>query len=114
MKYDFDSLINRRGTDCYKWNVGENELPMWIADMDMKTDPFVAEALRMRLDRDVLGYTSIPAEFYDVIHAWQKRYHGFDLDREWIGYAPGVITAITLISGVDYFVASKHILKKFV
>ena len=67
---------------------------MWIADMDMKTDPFVAEALRMRLDRDVLGYTSIPAEFYDVIHAWQKRYHGFDLDREWIGYAPGVITGI--------------------
>ena len=93
--WDFDDVQDRSGTWSIKFGrATDGEIPMWIADMDMKTDPFVAEALRMRLDRDVLGYTSIPAEFYDVIHAWQKRYHGFDLDREWIGYAPGVITGI--------------------
>ena len=93
--WDFDAVQDRSGTWSIKYGrAADGEIPMWIADMDMKTDPFVAEALRMRLDRDVLGYTSIPAEFYDVIHAWQKRYHGFDLDREWIGYAPGVITGI--------------------
>lgn len=93
--WDFDAVHDRSGTWSIKYGrATDGEIPMWIADMDMKTDPFVAEALRMRLDRDVLGYTSIPAEFYDVIHAWQKRYHGFDLDREWIGYAPGVITGI--------------------
>lgn len=93
--WDFDAVQDRSGTWSIKYGrATDGEIPMWIADMDMKTDPFVAEALRMRLDRDVLGYTSIPAEFYDVIHAWQKRYHGFDLDREWIGYAPGVITGI--------------------
>lgn len=93
--WDFDAVQDRSGTWSIKYGrATDGEIPMWIADMDMKTDPFVVEALRMRLDRDVLGYTSIPAEFYDVIHAWQKRYHGFDLDREWIGYAPGVITGI--------------------
>ena len=93
--WDFDAVQDRSGTWSIKYGrATDGEIPMWIADMDMKTDPFVAEALRMRLDRDVLGYTSIPAEFYDVIHAWQKRYHGFNLDREWIGYAPGVITGI--------------------
>lgn len=93
--WDFDAVQDRSGTWSIKYGrATDGEIPMWIADMDMKTDPFVAEALRMRLDRDVLGYTSIPAEFYDVIHAWQKRYHGFDLDREWIGYAPGVITGV--------------------
>ena len=93
--WDFDVVHDRSGTWSIKYGrATDGEIPMWIADMDMKTDPFVAEALRMRLDRDVLGYTSIPAEFYDVIHAWQKRYHGFNLDREWIGYAPGVITGI--------------------
>lgn len=93
--WDFDAVQDRSGTWSIKYGrATDGEIPMWIADMDMKTDPFVAEALRMRLDRDVLGYTSIPAEFYDVIHAWQKCYHGFDLDREWIGYAPGVITGI--------------------
>lgn len=93
--WDFDAVHDRSGTWSIKYGrATDGEIPMWIADMDMKTDPFVAEALRMRLDRDVFGYTSIPAEFYDVIHAWQKRYHGFDLDREWIGYAPGVITGI--------------------
>ena len=93
--WDFDAVQDRSGTWSIKYGrATDGEIPMWIADMDMKTDPFVAEALRMRLDRDVLGYTSIPAEFYDVIHAWQKRYHGFDLYQEWIGYAPGVITGI--------------------
>ena len=39
MKYDFDTVVNRRNTDSLKWNVAENELPMWVADMDFKTAP---------------------------------------------------------------------------
>ena len=59
--WDFDEVQNRAGTWSIKYGRAKNgEIPMWIADMDWKTDPFVAEVLRMRLDRDVLGYTSIP------------------------------------------------------
>jgi len=39
MTYDFDVLTDRRGTDSEKWDVGENELPMWVADMDFRTAP---------------------------------------------------------------------------
>ena len=94
-KWDFDAVQDRSGTWSIKYGrATDGEIPMWIADMDFKTDPFVAEALRMRLDRDVLGYTSTPKEYYEAIAAWERRYHDFDLDDEWVGYAPGVITGI--------------------
>jgi cystathionine beta-lyase len=49
MKYDFDTVIDRRSTTSLKWNVKENELPMWVADMDFKTAPCVLEALESRV-----------------------------------------------------------------
>ena len=48
MKYDFDTVVNRRNTDSLKWNVAENELPMWVADMDFKTAPEITEAIKAR------------------------------------------------------------------
>ncbi|MBR5659964.1 MAG: PatB family C-S lyase [Bacteroidales bacterium] len=94
-KWNFDEVRDRSGTWSIKYGrATDGEIPMWIADMDFKTDPFVAEALRMRLDRDVLGYTSTPQEFIDAIAAWERNYHGFNLDNEWVSYAPGVITSI--------------------
>lgn len=91
----FDEVIDRGGTWSIKWGRATNgEIPMWIADMDFRTDPYVSAALRSRLDRDVMGYTSTPAEFIEAIASWEKNYHGYDVDKEWVGYAPGVITGI--------------------
>lgn len=91
----FDDIVDRDGTWSIKYGrATDGEIPMWIADMDFKTDPFVSAALRKRLDRDVLGYTSTPDTFFDAIAAWEESVHGYKADREWIGYAPGVITAI--------------------
>ena len=59
MKYDFDTVINRKGTDSVKWDVKENELPMWVADMDFQAAPEIIEAIRQRLDQGVLGYPVI-------------------------------------------------------
>ena len=65
MNYNFDEIINRNGTDSVKWDAvesrwGRNDLiPMWVADMDFRTAPFVIEALRKRLEHEVLGYTSV-------------------------------------------------------
>lgn len=65
MKYDFDTHIDRSGTDSVKWHVAKNELPMWVADMDFKTAPEITAELRKRLDRDAFGYTIIPDRWYD-------------------------------------------------
>ena len=51
MKYDFDTVVNRRNTDSLKWNVAENELPMWVADMDFKTAPEIIAAMHRRVDQ---------------------------------------------------------------
>ena len=93
--WDFDEVIDRSGTWSIKYGrAGESRFAMWIADMDFRTDPFVRKALRERLDRDVLGYTSTPEEFFEAVRAWEGRQHGWEIPREWVGYAPGVITAI--------------------
>ena len=58
MKYDFDTVVNRRNTDSLKWNVAENELPMWVADMDFKTAPEITEAIKAKADLGVYGLIS--------------------------------------------------------
>ena len=93
--WDFDEVVDRSGTWSIKYGrAGEGRFAMWIADMDFRTDPFVRKALRERLDRDVLGYTTTPEEFFEAVRAWEGRQHGWEIPREWVGYAPGVITAI--------------------
>ena len=93
--WNFDEIVDRSGTWSIKYGrATDGEIPMWIADMDFRTDPYVSAALRKRLDRDVLGYTSTPKEFVDAIAAWEKQAHGYAPETGWIGYAPGVITSI--------------------
>ena len=92
--WDFNRVIDRSGTWSIKQRRAEGDkLAMWIADMDFKTDPVVEKALRERLDT-VMGYTYIPDEFYDSIVGWEKSQHEFEVEKEWVGYAPGVITSI--------------------
>ncbi len=92
---DFNEVIDRSGTWSIKYSrATDGEIPMWIADMDFRTDPYVSEALRKRLDRDVMGYTFTPPEFYEAVAEWEKSLHGYNVDPEWVGYAPGVITSI--------------------
>ena len=93
--WDFDEIIDRSGTWSIKYGrAGEGHFAMWIADMDFRTDPVVKQALQERLDRDVMGYTSTPDEFFETIRVWEGKQHGWDIPLEWVGYAPGVITAI--------------------
>ena len=93
--WDFDEVIDRSGTWSIKYGrAKEGEIPMWIADMDFRTDPAVRNAMMERLDKDVLGYTSTPDEFFTVVREWVEKQHGFSAEQEWVGYAPGVITAI--------------------
>lgn len=93
--WNFDEVIDRTGTWSIKQRrATDGKLAMWIADLDFKTDPVVSQALRERLDRDVFGYTYGPDEFFDAIVGWEHKMHSFDIPREWVEYAPGVITSL--------------------
>ena len=59
MPYDFERIVNRRGTASLKWDVEEQELPMWVADMDFQTAPEIMAAIRERADHGIFGYTVV-------------------------------------------------------
>ncbi len=95
MQYDFDTPVNRRGTDSTKWNVAENELPMWVADMDFQTAPEIRRALRERLDHGVFGYADIPDRWYEAYARWWGERHSFALEKDALIFCTGVIPAIS-------------------
>ena len=95
MKYDFDTVINRRNTDTLKWDVGENELPMWVADMDFQTAPEIREALGKRLEHGIFGYSLIPETWYQAYQNWWENGHKFTMEKEWLMFVTGVVPAIS-------------------
>ena len=72
MTYDFDKIINRRGTNCVKWDeVTDSEvIPMWVADMDFETAPCIMQALQERVQHGCFGYTFVPESYYDATIQW--------------------------------------------
>ncbi len=66
-------MIDRRNTASLKWDVEENELPMWVADMDFATAPCVLEAMKKRLNHGIFGYTVIPEQWYEAYVGWWKK-----------------------------------------
>ena len=94
-KWDFDEILDRFGTWSIKYDrVSDGQIPMWIADMDFRTAPAISLALKERLGRDVLGYTSAPEAFYESIVDWETKMHHWSVQKEWVAYCPGVITSI--------------------
>jgi cystathionine beta-lyase len=85
----FDILLNRRGTNCvkyddlkYKFHTSDLDiLPLWVADMDFNTPPFIVEAIKKRSEHEIYGYTRI--DFSDEVINWQKR-HNYEIKKDWI------------------------------
>ena len=99
MKYDFDEIVNRRGTNSVKWDEAKEEgvIPMWVADMDFKAAPCILDALKKRVDHGVFGYTMVPDSYYESIISWFERRHQWYIERDWIIYTSGVVPAISAI-----------------
>jgi cystathionine beta-lyase len=99
-KYNFDEIIERRNTDCLKWDAVEerwhkkNLLPMWVADMDFRTPPFLMDALNKRNEHEVLGYARRPEEWYKAIIYWFKKRYGWSIKAENIGFVPGIVVGL--------------------
>lgn len=97
MKYDFSKLTNRYYTDSLKWNVKDNELPMWVADMDFETAPEIIEALHQRVEHGIFGYNTVSHEYFESIQNWWIRRHHFTMEKEWLMFCTGVVPAISSI-----------------
>ncbi len=99
MTYDFDKIIQRRGTNCVKWDeVSDNDtIPMWVADMDFETAPCIMQALQERLQHGCFGYTFVPESYYDATIKWFQHRHGWTIDRSSFIYTSGVVPAISAI-----------------
>ena len=101
MQYDFDEVIERRGTGALKYEAllprwGRDDLiPLWVADMDFRTPPFIMEAIRRRCEHEILGYTVKPRAFFEAIRDWVDRRHGWKVNASEIGFAPGIVPGIS-------------------
>ena len=112
MKYDFDELIDRRGTDCVKWDSEPaGVLPMWVADMDFKTAPCITEALKKRVEQGIFGYTRVPESYYDAVTGWFADRHGWHIERDRIIYTSGVVPALSAIIKAETRPGDKVILQ---
>ena len=99
MKYNFDEIIPRRGTNSYKWDsAGDADvLPMWVADMDFRTAPPVVEALRKRVEHGIFGYVRVQDAYYAAVTNWFARRHDWQIEKEWIIYTTGVVPALSAV-----------------
>lgn len=98
--YDFDKVTDRHGsgalkTDALKERFGRSDLlPLWVADMDFETPPFITDAIRDRLGHPVFGYTTEPQDYWPTVMKWIEDHHGWKVQREWMTYIPGIVKGI--------------------
>ena len=106
MTYDFDQIIDRSGTGALKLEVLQerygdaNLLPLWVADMDFATPPFITDALHQRLEHSLFGYTVEPCDYWPAVIDWIDRHHGWRPEREWLTYIPGIVKGIGMAINV--------------
>lgn len=100
MKYNFDEIIDRTHTGSLKIEAlntiwGRTDLlPLWVADMDFRTPPFIIKALKERIEHEIFGYTTPDEGYYTSISEWVKKQYGMPAGRESIHYIPGIVPGI--------------------
>lgn len=102
MKYDFDKLIDRTGTESVKYDLlqpvfgREDLLPMWVADMDFEVADFIREAMMERIRHPVFGYTFRSGKFFESVASWLHRRHAWNVDPGMICFSPGIVPALNM------------------
>ncbi|MDR2385342.1 MAG: PatB family C-S lyase [Tannerella sp.] len=109
-RYNFDEHIDRKGTDCIKFDLlnerygREDLLPLWVADMDFRTPNFIVNALKKRCEHPVFGYTYPASDYYESIIDWVKALHNWEIERGWLSYIPGIVKGIAFV--INHFTQS--------
>ena len=90
MKYNFDEIVDRRGTSCLKYDFGMKRkgrsdlLPMWVADMDFKLPDEILEDLHKRIDHGIFGYTDPLDDYFEALNHWFSTRYGYTVKPEWV------------------------------
>ena len=102
MPVDFDTVPNRRGTNCFKYDFAremgmpEDVLPLWVADMDFPTAPAVLERLHAQAEHGIFGYTGVKDAYFSAVHNWYAQRFSWETQRSWLVTTPGVVFAIAI------------------
>ena len=102
MKYNFDHFIDRKNTNCSKWEFMQEvepeatdiTLPFWLADMDFPCAQPILEALHKRVNQQIFGYSKLSKDYFRVVCGWYQQRFGWDINTSDVFYCPGVIPAI--------------------
>ena len=99
MKYNFDESVERRGTNCVKWDESADPdiIPMWVADMDFRVAPAIQKALEQRVSHGVFGYNIVPQSYYEAVISWFRRRHQWEIERSSILYTTAVVPAMSCV-----------------
>lgn len=106
MEFNFDKIIERRGSGALKYDAldkffgASDLLPLWVADMDFETPECIMNALRKRLDHPIVGYTVEPDDYRPAIIDWIFDRHGWKIESDWISFVPGVVKGIGFVCNV--------------
>ena len=101
-KYNFDTLVDRRGSNCLKYDFAfergmpTDVLPLWVADMDFKTSEPVLNALHKAIEHGIFGYNEVKSSYFNAIKNWYKKFFDFTLKEEWLIKTPGVVFALAM------------------
>ena len=101
-KIQFDEPVNRKGTDCLKYDFAarrgkpEDVLPLWVADMDFKTSDAIIEAIQKRAAHGIFGYTETDERYYQTVAGWFGKHYQMTIERNWLVKTPGVVFALAM------------------
>lgn len=102
-KYNFDEIISRENTDCVKYDLRklyfgtDDVIPMWVADMDFRTPDFIIQAIKKRLEHEILGYSIRSGSFNRSVANWMKSHHNWRINPNWVSFSPGVVPALNML-----------------
>ncbi len=101
--YNFDKVIDRRGTSCIKhdgykmFDKSEDMISLWVADMDFETAPEIVEALKERCTHGIFGYSMPDKEYFNAVYGWYKNRFNYEIKEDWLVTSPGIVFALNNI-----------------
>jgi len=102
MTFNFDQIIDRKGSSCIKYDGmgkflgADDAMPMWVADMDFLTPNYITDAIITRAEHGVFGYPMREESYFTSLMGWLKRRHQWEVMRDWITFCPGVVPAVNM------------------
>lgn len=94
-EYDFKTVIERKNTNSLKWDLFDDDLPMWVADMDFRVAPAIENAIQERANHPVYGYTIVEDGLFDAYIGWWQRRYALKMEKDDMAYSTGVMPSIS-------------------